>query len=166
MEAAVTAPVLSPASAAARLASPGLSAAQWDVLEATGGQTVKQSANVVTEVRRQPRQCHDSVMPAADWPQTLTRLTNDVTGMCEHVTGACECGPDYLGSDCSERCTRGSWGRDCHAECDCVTGEECHHVTGECAPCSQGRYGDMCREQCECDEAGTELCSHKVRLLR
>jgi len=77
------------------------------------------------------------------------------------VTGACECGPGYLGSDCSERCTRGSWGRDCHEVCDCVTGEECHHVTGECAPCSQGRYGDMCMEQCECDVAGTELCSHK-----
>ena len=59
-------------------------------------------------------------------------------------------------------------GRDCHEECDCVTGEECHHVTGECAPCSQGRYCDMSGEQCECDDAITELCSHKVtsRLLR
>ena len=43
-----------------------------------------------------------------------------------------------------------------------MTGEECHHVTGECAPCVQGRYGDMCREQCQCHDAGTELCSHKV----
>ena len=67
MEAAVTAPVLSPASAGARLASLGLSAAQWAVLEATGGRTVKQSVSVVMEVRRQPRQCHESVIPASDW---------------------------------------------------------------------------------------------------
>ena len=161
-EAVVTAPVLSPASAAARLGSVDLSAAQWAVLGAPGGRTVAQSVSVGTEVRGQPGQCHDSVDPASDWLMTLTRLTNNVTGMCEPVTGACQCGPGYLGSDCSERCSRGSWGRDCHEACDCVTGEECHHVTGECAPCSQGRYGDMCRQECDCDDAGTELCSHKV----
>ena len=36
-------------------------------------------------------------------------------------------------------------------------------MTGECAPCVQGRYGDMCRDQCQCHDAGTELCSHKVK---
>ena len=47
MEAAVTAHVLSLASADARLALVGLSAAQWAVIEAAGGQTVRQSVNVV-----------------------------------------------------------------------------------------------------------------------
>ena len=38
-------------------------------------------------------------------------------------------------------------------------------MTGECAPCVQGRYGDMCRDQCQCHDAGTELCSHKVKSI-
>ena len=66
MEAVVTAPVLSLASADARLALVGLSAAQWAVIEATGGLTVKLSASVVMEVRRQHCRCHDSVMTAPD----------------------------------------------------------------------------------------------------
>ena len=50
-EAAVTAPVRSPASAAARPGSAGLGARSWAVLEEVGGRTAAQSVGVVTEVR-------------------------------------------------------------------------------------------------------------------
>ena len=82
-------------------------------------------------------------------------------GWCDPVSGACQCGPGYLGDTCLARCGAGTWGPRCGETCQCETGEQCHHVTGECSPCSNNTWGEGCRHACTCHGPGTELCSHK-----
>ena len=43
-------------------------------------------------------------------------------------------------------------------QCNCQVGQRCHHVSGECIPCSEGTYGMRCAQKCECSENGTALC--------
>jgi len=82
-------------------------------------------------------------------------------GFCHAVTGACSCTQGYTGEQCNSKCGSVSYGADCQEVCSCDVGHSCHHVTGDCSPCTPGLYGQQCRFKCACNQAGTELCSHK-----
>ena len=52
-------------------------------------------------------------------------------------------------------------GADCGEVCSCVIGHRCHHLPGDCNPCTPGLYDQGCANQCMCNQAGFELCPHK-----
>ena len=53
------------------------------------------------------------------------------------------------------------YGEGCNSLCDCPVGHRCHHVTGDCNPCSSGTFGMNCAEECSCSSNGTALCYHE-----
>ncbi|CAG0900959.1 unnamed protein product, partial [Cyprideis torosa] len=87
-------------------------------------------------------------------------------GTCDHVTGACLCGPGWRGDVCANTCPEDTWGEDCKNSCECYNGGLCHHVTGVCkclpgfegercqSMCPTGTYGKHCDRKCLCVNGG------------
>lgn len=95
---------------------------------------------------------------------------------CNHITGACECGPGWRGQYCDRPCPDGFFGHKCRSVCSCTSSDDkelapfaakCHHVTGVCkcpegwtgpdcrTPCPPDRYGENCAKSCVCANGGT-----------
>lgn len=68
---------------------------------------------------------------------------------CDHISGACTCGPGWIGTYCERPCPRGFHGIECKNTCDCGHGISCHPETGLCH-CPPGKHGDKCLKSKNC----------------
>ncbi|CAC5376217.1 Protein draper,Cell death abnormality protein 1,Platelet endothelial aggregation receptor 1,Multiple epidermal growth factor-like domains protein 11,Multiple epidermal growth factor-like domains protein 10,Multiple epidermal growth factor-like domains protein 6 [Mytilus coruscus] len=89
-------------------------------------------------------------------------------GVCDHVTGKCDCSVGWTGTKCNIACENGYFGNNCQQVCSCENGN-CDHMTGNCAcytgwtggncrkPCANGYFGNNCQQECSCENGN---CDH------
>ncbi|CAC5376219.1 unnamed protein product [Mytilus coruscus] len=74
-------------------------------------------------------------------------------GVCDHVTGKCDCLVGWTGTKCNNSCDYQYYGNDCQEQCECENGI-CSHVTGKCT-CLSGWTGKSCYDKVESSPFGT-----------
>ncbi|KAI3371279.1 hypothetical protein L3Q82_023896, partial [Scortum barcoo] len=92
-------------------------------------------------------------------------------GLCDHITGQCQCAAGFSGRRCQDDCPVGTFGPQCNQRCECQNGAKCHHINGAClcetgfkGPncqerfCPTGLYGLICDKYCPCNTTNTVSC--------
>ncbi|KAF3688778.1 Multiple epidermal growth factor-like domains protein 11 [Channa argus] len=92
-------------------------------------------------------------------------------GLCDHITGQCQCAAGFSGRRCQDDCPVGTFGLQCNQRCECQNGAKCHHINGAClcetgfkGPncqerfCPPGLYGLICDKYCPCNTTNTVSC--------
>ncbi|CAK9293145.1 unnamed protein product [Gordionus sp. m RMFG-2023] len=103
----------------------------------------------------------------------LTQITEKISGgfieavlfECDQETQQCSCPPGFMGKNCSQLCSAGTYGPACKLSCSCIHSQnKCNPVTGECignclpgyhgvncnTPCQNGFWGSDCTQKCSC----------------
>lgn len=68
-------------------------------------------------------------------------------GICDPVSGSCQCGLGWTGDMCDAPCPDGKFGPNCIHKCICQNGASCDKISG-CCQCPEGWYGQQC-EHCK-----------------
>ncbi|GBN83327.1 Multiple epidermal growth factor-like domains protein 6, partial [Araneus ventricosus] len=86
----------------------------------------------------------DATCPAGKYGENCQQECQCENGAaCDHISGACTCGPGWRGTFCQTPCPAGFHGIECNQSCDCGHGISCHPETGVCH-CPKGKHGDKC----------------------
>ncbi len=78
-------------------------------------------------------------------------------GICNHITGECNCYTGFRGPLCKEKCLPGTHGNDCSESCKCQNNGTCDHITGDCK-CANGWMGEVCTISCTLSGKWGENC--------
>ncbi|XP_044301600.1 N-acetylglucosamine-1-phosphodiester alpha-N-acetylglucosaminidase isoform X2 [Varanus komodoensis] len=68
-------------------------------------------------------------------------------GMCTEM--GCLCDAGWMGANCSEACTLGTYGDGCAQKCLCRNGGTCNPMNGSCG-CAEGFRGTLCDDAAQC----------------
>ena len=63
-------------------------------------------------------------------------------GLCDPVSGTCQCPAGFIGRSCKDPCPTGTFGKGCLQKCQCGTGGSCDKMAGECI-CRSGFTGTL-----------------------
>lgn len=66
-----------------------------------------------------------------------------------------------MGDDCSDNCTKNTYGQDCKLKCNCDNDGDCSNIDGICQ-CLPGWLGEKCNESCPSTLWGPQ-CSQKCK---
>lgn len=66
-------------------------------------------------------------------------------GECNHITGACQCMPGWIGPNCNTACMNNYYGFNCTQMCRCQNNATCRKNDGLCI-CRAGWMGSRCEE--------------------
>uniref|UniRef100_A0A672JQW7 Multiple EGF like domains 11 n=1 Tax=Salarias fasciatus TaxID=181472 RepID=A0A672JQW7_SALFA len=92
-------------------------------------------------------------------------------GLCDHVSGQCQCSAGFIGERCQDECPVGLFGPQCSLRCSCLNGARCLQTSGVCLcqpgfqgpgcqdrVCPEDRYGPACDRPCPCRPDSTLSC--------
>lgn len=84
-------------------------------------------------------------------------------GVCNKVSGTCDCTPGWKGIHCTQRCSYQTYGSNCDKTCQCLNAGICDPQNGSC-DCPPGRHGLLCELKCLPDTYGPN-CRQRCNCL-